>query len=167
MSNQFTGEIRMFGGTFAPQGWAFCNGQQLDIAANESLFTLIGTTYGGDGQNTFALPDLRGRAPLHVSTSTSLGQVGGEERHTLTFAEMPAHAHLKGSVNQANSAIPLNAAPAAKARRGVNVFAPPPADRQINDSAASTGGNISHENMQPFLVVNFIICLEGIFPPRN
>lgn len=169
MAEPFLAEIRITSFAFAPRGWALCNGQLLPINQNQALFALLGTTYGGDGRVNFALPDLRGRVPLHSHTAgTALGQAGGEAVHTLSFAEMPAHSHLKGSVDQATSGTPAGLAPAAKPRRGVNVYAAPPANQQIVDGpASSAGGNQAHENRQPYLTLNFVIALQGIFPSPN
>lgn len=171
MSNPFVGEIRMFGGNFAPQGWAFCNGQLQNIGDNTALFSLLGTTYGGDGQTTFALPDLRGRVPIHQGSGAGLsprplGTTGGSEAVTLALAQMPAHSH------------PLNASPtAASAAAGPGgVLATP--TTQIYGAGTPTlpmdgaevtpvGGNQPHENMAPFQAVNFIIALFGIYPSQS
>lgn len=168
---QFLGEIRMVGFNFAPTGWAKCDGQILSIASNTALFSLLGTTYGGDGVSTFALPNLKGRVPLHYGTGSGLtpraiGEQSGLEAVTLTQAEMPAHNHsLMGTDKVATSRESAN-----------NVLArswPGPAYRPESASTAShstsissTGGGLPHENMPPFLTVNFIIALEGIFPSR-
>ncbi|HEY3332104.1 MAG TPA: tail fiber protein [Capsulimonadaceae bacterium] len=170
MANPFVGEIRIVGFNFAPQGWAFCHGQLLSIAENDVLFTLIGTTYGGDGQSTFALPDLRGRAPLHVGNSLIQGQLLGEEGITLNSLNLPTHTHaLSVSSGAASTANPTNAF-VASAPAGVGFsFAPAggPTVPMSSGSAAATGGNQPHQNMQPFLVVNYIISLFGVFPSQN
>jgi len=169
MSEPFLGEVRMVSFLFPPKGWAFCNGQLLPINQNQALFSILGTTYGGNGTTTFALPNLQGRVPVHAGNGpTLLGQTGGDESHTLTVAEMPAHSHLMGSVNQATVAVPTGNVLVGKPRRGVNVYASPPATTQINDGpAALVGGSQPHDNRQPYLVVNFIIALLGIFPSRS
>ncbi len=155
----------MFAGNFAPAGWAFCNGQLVAISQNDALFSLIGTTYGGDGQNTFALPDLRGRIPIHQGLGFNLAQNGGVEMVTLTTAQLPSHTHPGGcSTNDGNNASPANAIP------GVNTTAlayVPVASPQANMNAGAignTGGSQPHDNMQPYLCVSFIISLFGIFP---
>ncbi len=174
MSDQYLGEIRMFGFDFAPVGWALCDGQLMSISENTALFSLLGTNYGGDGMTTFALPNLQGRVPINFGEGPGLsvyniGQSGGEETHTLVYAELPEHNHLYGSVNQASTNSPAGNALAAMPRRGVERYVPAPATTlQINDGAQSTTGDgQAHENRQPYLVVNFIIALEGIFPPRS
>jgi microcystin-dependent protein len=171
MSNPFIGEIRMFGGNFAPRGWAFCNGQLLAIAQNDALFALIGTTYGGDGQTTFALPDLRGRIPVHAGqgpglSSYQLGQQAGTETVTLTQQQMPAHTHTAQAQSGAgNQAGPGGGVWASSAQ---NQFSANPPNAAMNAAAiGSAGGSQPHENMAPYQVVSFIIALEGIFPSRN
>lgn len=164
MAQPYVGEIRMFAGNFAPAGWQFCEGQLLPISENETLFQLIGTTYGGDGESTFALPDLRGRIPLHQGNGFILAETGGAEEITLTVSQVPAHSHaLLASTNVANASSPAGALPAQSAA----------ADLYIEDvtsanlsavSVTSTGGSQPHTNFQPYLCVNFIISLFGIFP---
>lgn len=175
MSQSFIGEIRMFGGAFAPQGWALCNGQTLPISQNTALFALLGTTYGGNGTTTFALPNLQGASPLHTGgaggqgqgpglSPYSLGESGGETSHTLTSAEMPAHAHTAQGVN-GGGAVASPAGNTWAATRAPLYGAT--ASGYMNSSAlASAGGNQAHNNMPPYLVVNFIISLQGIFPQR-
>ena len=166
MSSPFVGEIRMFAGNFAPQGWMFCEGQLLAIADNDTLFNLIGTTYGGNGQTTFALPDLRGRAPVHVGSHTQ-GERGGAEQHTLIAAEMPTHAHdLVASSTDGDSAV---AQGHVLARRRDQPYLPPPASLQAMraGTVANVGGGQAHTNLQPYLVLNFCVALQGIFPSRN
>jgi microcystin-dependent protein len=167
MSDPFYGEIRMFAGTFAPERWGLCDGQLLPISQNDALFSLLGTTYGGDGETTFGLPDLRGRVPVHVGTGRELsprplGQQGGTETETLTVSQLPAHTHdLPASANQGSSPNPVG-----------KVFARPQAAAYADDvvtalhsaSISSVGGGRSHENMMPYLCVSFIIALFGVTP---
>jgi microcystin-dependent protein len=143
-----------------------CNGQLLPINQNQALFALLGTQYGGDGRTNFALPDLRGRTPLHTDTGFVQGQKGGEEAHQLTSTEVPAHGHLQGSIAQATGANPANSVLAAKPRRGSNVYVPAANPVQLAGQG-STGGGQPHNNMQPYLALNFVIALQGIFPSRN
>jgi microcystin-dependent protein len=169
MSEPFLAEIRMVGFNFAPRGWAFCDGQILPINQNQSLYSLLGTTYGGDGRTSFALPDLRGRVPVHVGSSNGhsirQGEKGGEETHTLSAAEMPRHAHLQGSGDRATEGDPTDRVLASRPRRGLRIYAGPGAS--FGGGAGSTGGNQAHTNMQPYLAVNFCIALQGLFPSRN
>jgi microcystin-dependent protein len=168
MSQPFIGEVRMVGFNFAPAGWALCQGQLLAISQNQTLFQILGTTYGGDGINTFGLPNLSGRVPVHPggSLGTTLGQAGGLESVVLTTDQIPAHNHLMGSFNQATAAAPAANVFAGKPRRGMDVYAAPPANVAINSNDI-VGGSLPHDNMQPYLVVNFVIALFGIFPSRN
>lgn len=166
MAQPYVGEIRMFAGNFAPAGWMFCAGQLLPISENETLFQLIGTTYGGDGQSTFALPDLRGRIPLHQGNGVILAETGGAEEITLTVQQIPAHSHsLLGSGNLATGTAPENAAPAAST--GATIF-PYSTDKPLTSlhpsSIAPVGGSQPHTNFQPYLCIDFIISLFGIFP---
>jgi microcystin-dependent protein len=164
MSQPFVGEIRMFGGNFAPLGWMFCDGALLSIAENDVLFNLIGTTFGGDGQSTFALPDLRGRVPIHQNASHPLGQMGGSETVTLTAGQMPSHRHQLGAA----------ASPASAAAGPAGVLASSAGTQFYGDAAlntpmaaqaiASQGGGQPHENMAPYLGVSFIISLYGVYP---
>jgi len=171
MANPFIGEIRMFAGNFAPQGWAFCNGQTLSIAENDALFNLIGTTYGGDGVQTFVLPNLQSRVPAHMGTSASgtyvQGQMAGEENVTLNLNQIPAHTHVAAADSNPGTL----ASPAGHVWAGSNdnPFAPAAsADQQLAAGALSlAGGGQPHDNVVPFLAVNFIIALEGIFPSQN
>jgi microcystin-dependent protein len=170
----FIGEIRMFGGNFAPVNWALCNGQLVPIDQNAALFNLIGTTYGGDGQTTFALPNLQGRLPLHMGTGQSsyvIGELGGVESVTLTTNELPAHTHILSASNAGSVASPANALPGATS----TVFSQP---AQVYGAAASlvqfkpttilpSGGGQPHNNFQPYLCVNFIIALYGVYPSQN
>lgn len=167
MSSPFIGEIRMFGGNFAPAGWAFCDGSLIPISENDALFTLIGTTYGGDGQSTFALPDLRSRVPIHQGPGFALGQSGGAETVTLTTNQIPSHTHTP----QANSAAGTASSPsnAVWANSSLGQFDNAnPADSSMAASAMGpTGGSQPHDNMVPFLAVNFILSLFGIFPSQT
>jgi microcystin-dependent protein len=170
MSEQFLGEIRMFAFNFPPNGWALCNGQTLPINQNQALFSLLGTTYGGNGTSTFGLPDLQSRAPIHVGTSVGgttfvLGSVGGEETHTLTQNEMPSHPHTVSARATASTATPTGASWATSghaAFSGASNLVP-----MSGAALANGGGGQPHDNMQPFLAVNFCIALVGIFPSRN
>jgi microcystin-dependent protein len=166
MSDQYLGEVRIVPYNFAPQGWALCNGQLLSIAQNTALFSLLGTSFGGNGVETFALPNLQGRVPMHWGGSVVIGEAGGVETVTLAVSEIPAHSHLLASVNQAMSESPVGNVFAAKPRRGVDVYTAPPANTPIN-SQDVVGAGQPHENRQPYLVLNFIIALQGIYPARN
>lgn len=167
MSEPFLAEIRIVSFNFAPRGWALCNGQLLPINQNQALFSLLGTTYGGDGRVNFALPDLRGRAPVHVGGGHTLGEPGGEEAHTLTIQELPPHGgHMLASANQATMASPQDQVLAYKPRRGVSIYAPPGNETHLAGTSAA-GGSQPHTNMQPYLTLNFVIALQGIFPSRN
>jgi len=173
MSNPFVGEIRMFGGSFAPVGWALCQGQTIPIAENDTLFTLIGTTYGGDGQETFNLPDLQGRAPVHmgqgpgISQTYTIGEQAGVESVTLTTQTIPIHTHaLLASTNTALDNSPTNNVLAAGI--STKMYTEDVANQPMNGNAITpVGGSQPHENMQPFLVITFIISLFGIFPTQN
>ena len=167
MSEPFLGEIKIISWNYAPKGWALCNGQQLPINQNQALFSLFGTMYGGNGQTTFALPDFRGRVPIHVGAGFTQGQAGGESAHTLTQSEMTQHFHvLNGSSANANNFSPANNPVWAKSNQVL--YAPPSSLVAMNaGSVTNTGGSQPHENKQPFLVLNFIVALQGIFPSRN
>jgi microcystin-dependent protein len=172
-SNPYIGEIAIFCGNFAPSGWVFCDGRLLSISDNEALFQLIGTTYGGDGENTFAVPDLCGRAPMHSNSSGSLsyrgvGDVGGTETVTLSSQQLPSHSHQLGvSMAPGTTASPQGAVPA-DGGNGSAQYTPSTANllTQPNQVLGGVGGNAPHENMQPFLVVNYIISLYGVFPSQ-
>ena len=166
MAQPYVGEIRMFGGNFAPAGWMFCEGQLLPISENETLFNLIGTTYGGDGQSTFALPDLRGRLPMHMGNGFILAQTGGSEEVTLTVQQTPIHNHAflvstalvnantpKGNVLGQSAAIQM-------------YIQQPPSVSLANNALTLDGGSQPHSNFQPYLCVDFIISLFGIFPSQ-
>jgi microcystin-dependent protein len=167
MSEPYIGEIKIVSFDFAPRQYAFCNGQLLPIAQNQALFSILGTTYGGDGRVTFALPDLRGRVPIHVGSGIGLGQRSGEEAHTLITTELPAHNHQLNGSNQAGTlATPVgNYMPTSN----TNAYAPPNTANatMVVNEVTNTGGSQPHNNMQPYLVLNIIIALQGIFPPRN
>ena len=184
MSEPFLAEIRIVGFNFAPRGWAFCDGQLLPINQNQSLYSLLGTTYGGDGRVTFGLPDLRGRVPIHMgnsntpgSTFHSLGQRSGEENHTLSENELPAHSHsLPASGDSATSGSLTNPPNANNVLAGQPRRTPPfyttPGSNSVNmrtgSIGASGGGSPqAHENMQPFLTIRYVIALQGLFPSRN
>ena len=164
MAQPYVGEIRMFAGNFEPVGWMFCEGQLLPISEYETLFQLIGTTYGGDGQSTFALPDLRGRVPIHQGDGFLMGETGGVESVTLTVQQIPAHTHpLLASVAPGSAAVPTGNVLAASA--SANVYRPaPPGTTMSPQVLTPAGGSLPHENMQPYLCVNHIISLFGIFP---
>ena len=166
MAQPYVGEIRMFGGNFAPAGWMFCDGTPLPISENEVLFQLIGTTYGGDGQETFNLPDLRGRIPIHQGNGFIVGETGGVEDVTLTVQQLPAHSHpLLGSLTVANDPSPASKL-LGESRPGTNSFYQDVAANNMASTAiGGIGGSQPHTNMQPFLCLNFIISLFGIFPP--
>lgn len=168
----FIGEIRLFAGNFAPRGWALCNGQLLPISQYTALFAILGTTYGGDGRVTFALPDLRGRAPIHAGqgpglSNRRLGQRGGQEDVTLAVEELPPHSHQAvGSANRTSSTTPAGSVWGSTGR--TRLYAAPGAPANMSPAAiANTGAGMSHENMPPYLVINYIIALQGLFPPRN
>ena len=172
MSEPFLGEIKIFSFVFAPKGWAQCNGQFLPINQNQGLFSLLGTTYGGNGQTTFALPDLRGKAPNHFGNSFTLGEQGGEMAHTLTMSEMPTHTHTL-SAQMAVGGGAINATQGAPtgnfwANDGkAHYSTSPPNAAMAAGAVANVGGSQPHLNMQPYLVLNFCIALQGIFPSRN
>jgi microcystin-dependent protein len=166
MSQPFLGQISMTAFNFAPRGWATCDGQLLPINQNQALFALLGTTYGGNGTTTFALPDLRGRVPAHFGSGLVQGQSGGVESATLTSSQLPPHSHLLATGNQATETSPNGAALASKPRRGVNAYTATGAPIVLSGSQEA-GGSQPHPNMQPCLAVSFVIALQGIFPPRN
>lgn len=164
MAQPYVGEIRIFAGNFAPAGWEFCSGQLLPISENETLFQLIGTTYGGDGQSTFALPDLRGRLPLHFGNSLVLAETGGAEQVTLTAGQIPVHAHpLTAAAVSGNQIGPGNAM-LANSFNVVPYINDPPNGNMNPFAISAIGGSQPHDNFQPYLCVNFIISLFGIFP---
>ena len=170
MSQPFVGEIKIFAGTFVPLGWAFCDGTHLAIDSNPTLFQLIGTTYGGDGNTTFALPDLRSRVPVHQGAGSLIGQAAGVENVTLTSPQLPSHSHVLQSSITASALSPANNLPAAtvSAAGTCDIYGPGTA-RVANLSSASltlSGGSQPHNNIQPYLTINFIISLNGIFPSQ-
>ena len=165
MSDPFLSEIKIISWNYAPKGWAFCNGQLLPINQNQALFALLGTTYGGDGQVNFALPDLRGRIPIHFGGSHNMGERAGAESVTLSIQQMPQHLHLMGATtDNGDIDIPTGANLASfnnGYRQPTNLVAISPS------SSTSVGGSQAHTNMQPYLTLNFIIALQGIFPSPN
>jgi microcystin-dependent protein len=171
MSDPFVGEIRLFAGNFAPQGWAFCDGQLLSIATNEVLFVLIGTTYGGDGQNSFALPDLRGRVPVHQGSNGQsnyiAGQSGGAESVTLTSNQMPAHTHaMYASTSPAS--VTHGPSEVLGSSTAMNLYGTGAPNMAMDPNALTlVGGNQPHENMPPFVALSYIISMFGIFPSQN
>ena len=176
MADNFVAEIRIFPFNFAPTGWAFCDGQLLPISQNTALFSLVGTLYGGDGKSTFALPNLEGSAPMQQGQGPGLslrvqGEIGGEQFVTLLQTEMPAHSHgVQCLPGTNNSASPTNNAWSSGQKGFGNVYAPsnPPTNVQMNPFAlAITGGSLPHNNMPPYLTLNFCIALQGIFPARS
>ena len=167
MAQPYVGEIRIFAGNFAPAGWMFCEGQLLPISENETLFQLIGTTYGGDGQSTFALPDLRGRLPIHQGGGFTLAETGGAETITLTVNQIPVHSHpMLGSTSIASDANPGNNV-VAEASLFSPYVAANPAVAMAPGAISSIGGSQPHTNFQPYLCVDFIISLFGIFPTQT
>src|SRR5437763_1733086 len=166
MATPFLAEIRLVSFNFAPKGWALCNGQLLPINQNQALFSLLGTTYGGNGITTFALPNLQGCTPLHAGNGHILGESGGEETHTLTVSEMAAHQHTA----VATSATPNTTSPGGGfwGNAGVSAYSSnPPNTPMAAQAAGATGGGQPHQNLSPYLVLNFVIALQGIFPSRN
>lgn len=173
MSEPFVGEIRMFAGNFAPRAWALCDGQLLAISGNDALFSLLGTIYGGDGETTFGLPDLRGRVPVHMGqgpgmTDRRIGEKAGSETATVSAAQLPSHTHAMGASSLAGtSASPSAAVPAAVGLTPGYSDAGATAGNDMNAAAVDlVGGGQTHPNVQPFLAVNFIIALFGIYPSR-
>ena len=172
MSTPFIAEIKIISWTYPPKGWAFCNGQLLPINQNQALFSILGTMYGGDGRVNFALPDFRGRAPVHQGPGFDVGQKGGEEFHTVNMTEMPQHYHpVNASSQQANQATlltpPANSPNLFAAVTGTQYGGAASLTTLTPDTISNQGGSQPHENRQPFLVLNFVIALQGIFPSRN
>ncbi|MCP5417392.1 MAG: phage tail protein [Chromatiaceae bacterium] len=177
MSEPFLAEVRIFGFNFSPRGWALCDGQILPINQNQSLYSLLGNTYGGDGRTSFALPDLRGRTPLHAGDGITLGQRGGEETHALTPGEIPQHTHVpvKGvtistaaSTTQNGNLLANTDVGGGRGGSSITPYAAPNNLVSLHPSSvANTGAGQGHNNMQPYLVVNYCIALQGLFPSRN
>lgn len=180
MGTPFLGEIKIISWNFAPQGWSFCNGQLLPINQNQALFSLLGTTYGGNGQTTFALPDFRGRVPMHIGGGHIQGQAAGEAAHTLIISELPSHIHSV-AVDSATAATSNSNTATTNSILGQSIGTPPtgasfpmsmygtnaPAAGLAAQTLGNAGGSQPHENMQPYLVLNFIIALQGVFPSQN
>ena len=166
MAEPFLSEIRLMSFGFAPQGWALCNGQLLPINQNQALFSLLGTTFGGDGRVNFALPDLRGRTPVHVGAAHTLGERGGEQAHTLSISELPTHVHVaRASSAPGDTVVPTNALLGSPLNLS---YADPSSLVSLAPATvASAGGSQAHLNMQPFLTLSFCIALQGIFPSPN
>lgn len=166
MAEPFLSEIRIASFGFVPQGWAQCNGQLLPINQNQALFSLLGTTYGGNGETNFALPDLRARTPIHTGSGHTLGERAGEQAHTLSIAELPQHTHVASGVGASASATdPTNAFLAVAPAAVGSIYGPPASLAAAHSGAVlNAGGSQAHLNMQPFLTLNFMIALQGIFP---
>jgi microcystin-dependent protein len=169
VSEPFLGEIKIVAFNFPPRGWAMCNGQLLPINQNQALFSLLGTTYGGNGQTTFALPDLRGRTGIHTGGGHTLGERAGEAAHTLSIAELPAHTHVaSGTSNVATQKTPAPSGTVGYAQSGQVIYGGPSNLAAMSPSAvANAGGSQAHENTQPSLVLSFCIALIGIFPSQS
>jgi microcystin-dependent protein len=164
VGDPYIGEIRMFCGSFAPQNWALCNGQVLSIADNQALYSLIGTTYGGDGVNTFALPNLQSRVPIHQGGGYVLGQPGGEENHTLSASELPSHTHAVAALTAANATGPAGAV---YGGNSTAIYAAAPSTTMNAGVVVANSGGQPHSNIMPYQAVNFIIALFGIYPSQN
>lgn len=179
MSEPFLGEIKIISWNFPPRGWAFCNGQLLAINQNQALFAILGTTYGGDGRVTFGLPNLQGRMPVHVGNGITLGQLGGEAAHTLTVPELPAHTHVlnvdsttagSNNANVPSSTTVLGQSSGVTSSGGqlqIQMYAASPNSTTNPAMVGSTGSSQPHQNMSPYLTLNMIIALQGIFPTQN
>lgn len=166
MAEPFLSEIRMMSFVFAPKGWALCNGQLLPINQNQALFSLLGTTFGGDGRVNFALPDLRGRTPIHAGSGHTLGERGGEQAHTLSISELPTHTHVANATSsKQDSLVPTNGFLAETAPS--EFYSGSPQAAMNAGTVTNTGGSQAHLNMQPFLTISFCIALQGIFPSPN
>ena len=170
MSEPFLAEIKIVGFNFAPRGWAFCDGQILPINQNQSLYSLLGTTFGGDGRTSFALPDLRGRTPIHVGDGHNWGNKTGQEAVNLTAQQIPSHTHgMKASTDGANVGNPTGSYLSATSLAGGNIYSTASDTLNVSmaGSAIANSGGQSHDNMQPFLTLGFVIALQGLFPSRN
>ena len=170
MAEPFLSEIRIMSFQFAPKGWALCNGQLLPINQNQALFSLLGTTYGGDGRVNFALPNLQARAPIHVGSGHTLGERGGEPAHTLSVAEVPTHAHVANATTTQAAQTTNNASPQrTPAKSNFSTLYGPPGNlvAMAGGALANQGGSQAHQNTQPYLVLSFCIALQGIFPSQN
>lgn len=167
MAEPFLSEIRIMSFVFAPKGWALCNGQLLPINQNQALFSLLGTTFGGDGRVNFALPDLRARTPIHVGSGHTLGERGGEQAHTLSVAELPTHTHVLGASSADGTQVVPAGGMLAKAAPANPYLAPGSLAPMNPGVITNTGGSQAHLNMQPFLTLSFCIALQGIFPSPN
>jgi microcystin-dependent protein len=168
MSEPFLGEVKIISWNFPPKGWTFCNGQLLPINQNQALFSILGTTYGGDGRQTFGLPNLQGRTPMHVGNGIVLGELGGEIAHTLNISELTAHNHLPTGVKLTAPAGPSSNTPLGNLWCTNTNFYAAASDGAMNPACVTAiGGNQPHENMSPYLVVNMVIALQGIFPSQN
>ena len=166
MAEPFLSEIRIMSFGFPPKGWALCNGQLLPINQNQALFSLLGTTYGGDGRTTFGLPNLQARAPIHMGAGHTLGERGGEQAHTLSISELPTHTHTaNASSSPGNAVVPTGAVLGSPLN--LSYRSPDALTSFIPATVANVGGSQAHLNMQPFLVLNFCIALQGIFPSQN
>ena len=166
MAQAFISEVRIFSFSFAPKGWAQCNGQLMPINQNQALFSLLGTTYGGDGRTTFGLPNLQGKLAMHMGNGYTEGAVGGEQAHTLALGEMPAHSHqVFASGNAPNVPGPANNFFASNT--GFKPYGTPANEQLAGAAVSNSGSSQSHNNMSPYTTVNFCICLQGIFPSRN
>lgn len=168
MAEPFLSEIRIMSFGFAPKGWALCNGQLLPINQNQALFSLLGTTYGGDGRVNFALPNNQGKVPIHMGSGHTLGEAAGQEMHTLTISELPQHLHFaQGTSNAGTTALPGSTALLATSTNYEAYRAPTNLTTLAPGTISNIGGSQSHENRQPYLVLNFCIALQGIFPSQN
>ncbi len=170
MSTPFLSEIKIMSFNFPPKGWAFCNGQLLPINQNQALFALLGTTYGGNGQTNFALPNLRGQVPIHMGAGHTLGEAAGSTSVTVNVQQMPTHTHtLNGTTNNGTAATPLPAGTVGYSRAGAQIYTPPGGAivAMSPPAVSNVGGSQPHNNMMPYLVLNFCIALQGIFPSQN
>lgn len=171
MAEPFLSEIRIMSFVFAPKGWALCNGQLLPINQNQALFSLLGTTFGGDGRVNFALPNLQGNVPIHVGSGHTLGEKGGEQAHTLSIAELPTHVHMANASGtqaaQGTGSTPTNTKILGKTRASFLYSSPSALVAMAPNEIANVGGSQAHLNMQPFLVLSFCIALQGIFPSQT